>query len=246
MRDKLRRLIVRLLLVLTGSNASYAETGFLPENFLWMEDGFVNSNIDETDFNIMIDVASDLYQREAERRNETLTIIPRWSDSTVNAYMSRYKGKVVVTMFGGLARRPEITAEGFALVICHELGHAYGGRPYINTAEKIAAEGQADYNGAKVCMRRMDAALQFQYIPTEFGRETCRGDTTCEATLSAGESTASLLARLNLESKPSYQTPDRTIVSRTNLSYPRTIQCRMDTYLNGALNRMRPKCWFKN
>jgi hypothetical protein len=242
MRDKLRGLVVGLLLILTGGNAAYA--GFLPENFLWMEDGFVNGNFTEEEFTLITEVGSDLYQREADRRGEILSVVGRWEDSTVNAYMSRYKDEVVVTMFGGLARRPEITAEGFALVLCHELGHAYGGKPYINAENEIAAEGQADYYGARVCMRRMFAALQFPFSPTDFIKRTCAGDQACEVTLGAGESTASLLALLSRERKPSYQTPDRTVVRRTNLSYPKTVQCRLDSYFNGTLDRPRPRCWF--
>jgi hypothetical protein len=229
-------------LILAGNSIAHAE--FLPENLLWMEDSFTASNVDEATFNQIIETGKTLYQREATNNHETLTIASRWDNSTVNAYMSRNNGQVVVTMFGGLARRPEITPEGFALVLCHELSHAYGGTPYIDVTNKVAAEGQADYMGAKVCMRRVIAALEFTYTPTPFIQKSCVGDAICEVSLGAGESTSNLLARLNGVPKPNYETPDRRVVSKTQLSYPATTQCRLDSYFNGTLNLARPKCWY--
>ena len=73
----------------------------------------------------------------------------------VNANCMRNNGVVTVNMYGGLARRPEVTPEGFALVLCHELGHAYGGTPYIFQQAQIAAEGQADYYGEQTCLKAL-------------------------------------------------------------------------------------------
>ena len=39
--------------------------------------------------------------------------------------------------------------------------------------------------------------------------------------------------------------PDATVVKKTITTYPRTVQCRMDTYLNGIFQLPRPACWFK-
>jgi prepilin-type processing-associated H-X9-DG protein len=211
-----------------------------------MEDHFTQGNVDEETFELIIEVGRTLYQRHAKRRKETLTIVGNWNNSTVNAYMSRHNGKVNITMFGGLARRPEINAEGFALVLCHELSHAYGGAPYIYKEERISAEGQADYAGARVCMRRMASALDFPFRYDTYITRICAGDFLCEVSLSAGQSTANLLARLSTEGTPSYQTPDRTRVTKTNLSYPKTVQCRLDSYFNGTMNKPRPRCWYYN
>ena len=123
---------------------------FFPENDLWKEDDLYkrNANVTEEMFNKIIDVADSIYQPIAKQNNERLTINRRWTDATVNANASRFFGQVTVNMFGGLARRDEITPEGFALVLCHELGHAYGGTPYINTWNQMSAEGQADFRQA--------------------------------------------------------------------------------------------------
>ena len=38
--------------------------------------------------------------------------------------------KWVVAMFGGLARRPEVTKDAFQFVVCHEVGHHLAGWPF--------------------------------------------------------------------------------------------------------------------
>ena len=58
-----------------------------------------------------------------------------------------------VIMFGGLARRPEITADGFLLVVCHELGHHLAGYPFID--DWAANEGQADYFATQSCTKNI-------------------------------------------------------------------------------------------
>ena len=154
-------------------------------------------------------------------------------------------------MYGGLARRNEVTPDGFALVLCHELAHAYGGKPYVSPSNQIAAEGQADYFGAQSCLH----ALLPKIATYEAHKSTdAYIDSRCKTTadyalcvrqLEAGQSLGRLLASMQKTDVPDYQTPDPTVVDRTLLSYPKTIQCRIDTYHNGTLNMPRPACWFK-
>jgi hypothetical protein len=58
-------------------------------------------------------------------------------------------------VYGGLARHGEITPDGFALVLCHEIGHHLGGVPRYSGANGWASnEGQSDYFAATKCLRR--------------------------------------------------------------------------------------------
>ena len=225
-----------------------------PTNDLWKEDVLNKSNAGEEVFSHIIDIAYDLYKPLADMNNESLTINKKWNDPTVNANCSRFMGTVTINMFGGLFRRQEITPEGFALVLCHEIGHAYGGTPYLSTWRKMSAEGQADYYGAKDCHHNIMDKLNLQESevgPLSFIDETCdehftgkRYD-TCVRGLQSGQSLANLLATIKKEDQPSYLTPDPTVVNETLLSYPATIQCRLDTYYAGVLQQSRPLCWFK-
>lgn len=229
----------------------------LPENDLWKEDNlFKNSNVTEQMFNQIITIATEIYNPIAAENNERLIINRNWSDSTVNANCSRWFGTVTVNMYGGLARRDETTPEGFALVLCHELGHAYGGLPYVSSWQKMSAEGQSDYYGAKVCHSQIMEKLKLdEYGPsTTFMERTCddlyidnpEKREYCFRGLIAGQSLGTLLATLKKEPIPNYETPDPTIVAKTETSYPKTVQCRLDTYFNGVLQKDRPACWFKN
>jgi hypothetical protein len=222
---------------------------FMPDNDLWMEDNlnFVN-NVDEDMFNAIIDEAKKLYAPIAKEWEEELVIQANWSDPTVNANVSRDgKGWTEINMYGGLARRQEVIPIGFALVLCHELGHLYGGKPYISVRLKMAAEGQSDFYGAGWCLKNIVESMvdrtEFEYTP--YMDKLCNNDATCLRQLAGGQSLGNLLSALSREAAPSYETPDKTVVSKTNTSYPKTTQCRLDSYLAGTLSLDRPLCWYK-
>ena len=138
---------------------------FMPENNLQIfDDQKTESNVTEEQFNRIIDVAEESYQIEADEANERIKIKRKWKTATVNANMRRFWGKVTINMYGGLARHPEMTPDGFALVLCHELGHAYGGLPYLRPSSNISAEGQSDYYGAKNCLKRVMKEIEVSPI----------------------------------------------------------------------------------
>jgi len=219
-----------------------------PENNLWMEDGFLNGDVTEDVFNEIINISKELYAPIAEQWKEELVINALWDDSTVNANANRDgKGWTEVNMYGGLARRAEVLPEGFALVLCHELSHLYGGAPYIDVPRKMSAEGQSDYMGAGWCLRNVAQKMSVKgnFIVTDYMKKKCANGETCIRQLAAGVSLGTLLARMNGEGAPNLETPDNSVVRKTNTSYPKTTQCRLDTYHNGALGLDRPLCWYK-
>jgi hypothetical protein len=239
--------------------SSFAKTThqIFPDNDLWKEDTLDNKSIDtQIVFDKINDIAYSLYKPFADANNEQLVINHKWTDSTVNANCLRSGGVVTVNMYGGLARRPEIGPEGFALVVCHELGHAYGGKPYIQVNNRMSAEGQADYYGAKDCQKKVIALLKLEttVIPeTSFMTKACsevfvdeKEADICVQALIGGQELGNLLAVLKKEPTPNYETPDPYVIPQTTTTYAKTTQCRLDTYLAGTLNKVRPACWFKN
>ena len=240
-----------LCAVALSANANELKVGqthtFMEANDLNLQDGMFMSNVSEEMFNLIVDTGTKLYKPFADKNKETLTINKLWDDTTVNANTQRMFGKVTINMYGGLARRPEVSPPAFALVMCHELGHAYGGTPYISSWQKMAAEGQADYYGAKVCLKKVIEALKSEFPTfdaTPFIEKTCGNDEICSFGLYAGEGLGALLASMKKSAVPNYETPDPLVVTETVLSYPATVQCRLDTYLAGTMNLDRPKCWF--
>ncbi|MBE9246548.1 hypothetical protein IQ223_19225 [Microcystis aeruginosa LEGE 00239] len=78
-----------------------------------------------------------------------------WANNTVNAYAWIDGGGVRhVALLGGLIRDISLELEGIALILAHELGHHYGGTPTVPNST-LACEGQSDFYGASIVMRRV-------------------------------------------------------------------------------------------
>ena len=252
MKKILGYILIIIVMSIFASESFSKTTSFMPDNELWREDCLYcksANGIDEDTFKKIIDKAKEIYTPIAENNKEELEINSLWEDATVNANCSRYGGVVTINMYGGLARRQEVTAEGFTLVLCHELSHAYGGTPYIRPSSKMSAEGQADYMATFDCAKKVFKSINAPGLgmePTKFIIDTCKGNKTCLSSLVGGQSLGNLLSTLSSEAAPDYETPDTTVVPKTLLSYPETTQCRLDTYFAGTLGLKRPACWFKN
>jgi hypothetical protein len=248
---------------------------FMPENDLDHEDGqfYGQTGISEQEFDEVLDGIEQIYTPIFESFGATLVVNRFYSDKTVNAYAEQAGSRWIVSFFGGLARRPEITKEGFALVACHEIGHHIAGYPFYK-GEWASNEGNSDFYSTAACARMIfgdSSPCSFLPEQNEQAQANCalsygEDNTICQRSLAGGLSLGKLLAALNNERVPSYSTPDKTIVKTTMDSHPKA-QCRVDTYRLGAIctkewnNSImpkssaemrqnscaeRPKCWFKS
>lgn len=229
--------------------AHEANANFLPDNHLDRKDSFTNGNLTEKQFNEITDTIVEIWRPFAEGQGATLVAEKDWEDSTVNAFAHQNWNTNVwsIHMFGGLARRPEITPDGYALVVCHELGHHFGGYPFYSALLRWgASEGQSDYFATQVCARRIwehSKKTNAMLAKKSHARldHACDGvwqsnddRNLCYRITTAGISLASLLAAANGEKNPTLETRDTTKVSQSLDGYP-SAQCRLDTYLHGAL-----------
>ncbi len=247
-----------LLLLILPSAFAESSRSFLPENTLWLEDGRLeNSQITQKQFDDTIFAIEKLYLPIALKQGETIVVNRLWDDPTVNAYVKRITddSQIVINTYGGLARRPEVTVESLALVLCHELGHAYGGPPYLLPQSSLSAEGIADDYAARTCL-----GIVFKNIPSSFdtqtstgySAETCRQKhpdnendySLCVRSLEGALGLGRLFAALSKETEPTFTTPDPFQTEKTLVSYPKTAQCRLDTYHNAVLGGEKPRCWF--
>jgi hypothetical protein len=235
--------------------SDYSKRSFFPESIQTYAEEDVVETIQAPVFDKIIDAGFVAYEAETKARNEILRINKLWTDRTVNANVSRnykYGGIVTINMYGGLARHKLIDASGFAIVLCHELGgHAHGGAPYIVQEVELSAEGQADYKATETCYRRIFDLVPELQEPKEsyepFIEEKCGEDLSCKNGLAGAKGLAMLLADLmGGKEDVKFETPDPYVTMRTMLSYPKTAQCRLDTYFHGMMKMPRPKCWFKN
>lgn len=254
-------MLKRIALIITAAsflaNTGYtctpdATEGIVPENDRNIPadaKSMMNSNLDEAEFNAVIDKVIAIYEPIVTQMGGNLNVERKWDDGTVNAYASRTGSTWNVFMFGGLARHETITPDGFALVVCHELGHHIGGAPKKGGwfGSWATNEGQADYFATLKCLRKTFRAEDNATIvsklnvpssvtkscESQFSDETDR--LICQRGAMAGMSVSKLFQDLrNQTTNPDFNTPDTNVVSRTNHNHPDT-QCRLDTYYSGAL-----------
>jgi len=221
-----------------------AAAQILPENDLYLQDCFeCESGLSKADFLDVIDQVKQMYEDTVKNQDGNLEVEALWDDSTVNASATQVYGSWVVSMYGGLARRPEVTKDGFTLVLCHELGHHLAGFPFVS--DWGADEGQSDYFATHSCAvqlwkndKRKNAEARDE-IP-EVAKDKCDvayededDQNLCYRTLLAGKSLGNLLAALKRESV-SFDEADTNEVRRTQHGHP-AAQCRLDTYIAGAV-----------
>jgi hypothetical protein len=179
--------------------------------------------------------------------DQELIVFHSWGSNTVNAYAEKKPGKVMVTVYGGLARHPAITLDGLSLTLCHELGHHFGGYPKKTTNRWSSAEGQADYYSTTKCLRVLwekednQKIMKDREVPS-LVREQCHvsyktkaEQALCERISLAGQSLALMFQDLDHDSiTPKFETPDPLKVHVINYMHPFS-QCRLDTYFQGAI-----------
>lgn len=236
-----------------NSTGGEFKAAFMPENHLFAEDDISKpaaNGIDEAYFNSIIEKAQEIYAPIVAQFGANLAIEGNWSDSTVNAYANRMNDVWQVKLFGGLARRNEITRDGFALVICHEIGHHLAGYP-LYAGQWAANEGNSDFYSTAGCAGKLLA----ENIPTPEPKPTpktpcpfapepsampCKGfsfsgDTSlCQRSIDGALALGRLLAALGGDRAPSLETPDKSVVTKTYDSHPKA-QCRLDTMVMGVM-----------
>jgi hypothetical protein len=228
-----------LVMILLFSSQSFScPHGYdIPETFVTDAGG-----ISEEEFMRISTELENLYASDIANRGGKLHVYKEWKSSEVNAYAQRQDGEWKVIMLGGIARHKYMTADGFALVTCHELGHHLGGFPKFDGIDTgwASNEGQSDYYSTMKCLRRYwenadnEAAISGKMIPPTL-QESCRGEALCIRSGLAGLSVSYVFSALawNL-SKPKFETPDPKVVKATYFGHPKP-QCRLDTFFQGSI-----------
>ena len=226
-------------------------TGFLPENDLKIPVSEKNSGISEARYHAVIDKVSRVYEPIVKSHGATLRIDRRWASDVVNAgtYRDESNNHWHINLYGGFARHPQITEDGFALVICHEIGHHIGGAPkklYSQGAIWASTEGQSDYFATLKCLRKVFAdddnisIVDRMEVPRKV-RNECRDSfqsdweaALCMRTSIAGHSVTKVNADSRQVPHPDFDVTDPTVVASTSNFHP-VPQCRLDTYFQGSL-----------
>lgn len=176
----------------------------------------------------IINIAKE-FQELPDWLNEKLLVYADWNSPTADSALARRWDNAQLLVYRGMAHRREIDPDSLALIVCHELGHLYGGAPLKPEGKYIAAEGQADYFATRYCLRRALASI--------------RKDRIDERALAAIHRVGAFLANNWEHPIPSFKTPAQNSVSKTILDHPKP-QCRFDTYWAGYNGMPRPNCWY--
>ncbi len=227
--------------------------GFLPQNNFKIPVGMKRTGgLSEEQFNKVIDKIEELYSPIVSNLGGKLVIERKWDDATVNAYAQRQGKNWNVSMFGGLARHSTITEDGFALVLCHEIGHHMAGAPkkgggtIWGGGAWASNEGQSDYFATTKCLRKaflndnntdIIATLNAPKELFDGCEKTFKKKEEIEICVRggmSGMSVANLFAALRNGPAPKFDTPDPAVVGKTDHAHPAT-QCRLDTYYQGAI-----------
>jgi hypothetical protein len=224
--------------------------GFLPPNNLAIPPNAANlprSGISQANYNEVIDRVLAEYSGDVRAKGATLFINRLWEDARVNAFAYQSGSSWFIEVYGGMARHNSMTYDGFAAVVCHEVGHHVGGAPKFIDETWASIEGQADYFASLKCLRRVFAKDDNESIiarkPLDpLAVQACRQEhqavaetALCIRSTTAAVELSGLMAQLDENPRiPRLNTPDRRRVVVTFESHPRA-QCRLDTYFQGAL-----------
>lgn len=238
------------------------------------------SQVGEKNFSLIASQIYALYQRDFIAANRVTQLNLFWETPYFSAWAASPKmnshDHYTINFWGGMARIPGMTKEGWAFTACHEVGHILGGLPRISIEDLswASSEGQADYFSAAQCLRRYFLTYDFQSEEetplSPFVLELCHRAhysnkkmvAVCENVAKAAVSFARVLNYLFvLPEKISVESPSHSIVEWTIInSYPDP-QCRIDTIVSAALcdkdpfsedwictenQGFRPACWFSN
>src|SRR5665647_952636 len=134
--------------------SSDGKSGIFPENNVYIPvSKFALYSATEEQFNNAVNKMQKHYEPFFEAIGRKYKVIADWNDGTVNAYANQNGKTSKVHMFGGLARHPKVTEDGFMLVICHETGHHLGGAP--RSSSWASNEGEADFFATLKCAREI-------------------------------------------------------------------------------------------
>ena len=176
-----------------------------------------------------------LYAKEISRLDLALALEPEWEKPYITAYTVRMKDRIRLGFWGGMARIDGMNDQAVALITCHELGHVFGGAPYIaiehEQYKNLSAEGQADYFASFDCLPRYYEFLNIKDFEHEL-----------HIALDGFSHALSLMkphmGEIDLFGV-SQEVSEQTIYN----SYPSN-QCRIDTYKAGLAKKPRPACWY--
>lgn len=244
----LKKILPLLFITDFNSFSQTSKKSFVKENNAHYFDSKASkdANVTEEKFHDLLDSIEAFYQPIFSLHGAQLIVNRNWESSKVNAFAWKTGFDWHIDMIGGLARRGEVTPDGFLMVACHEIGHHIAGFPFYPGMQS-SSEGQSDYFAAQSCLKNIwkneESTNKKSRKTVHFeAKKKCNQiyNTTEEQNLCyrismAGRSVAILISNLDLDTElPEFNTPNLFEVEDSIEFHP-DAQCRLDTFFNGAL-----------
>ncbi|ASD62530.1 hypothetical protein [Bdellovibrio bacteriovorus] len=184
-----------------------------------------------------------------------LLIPAEWENPYFAAFAQNKDTYMQVSLWGGMARAPGASLPVLAGILCHEIGHVIAGEPRqtFTGAEWSSSEGQSDFYAAKDCLPQFLKAhpeLVADINPQVLA--LCGGNELCARVAQTGVEMVQFFKRYDSQKSDdvSLWTPAPAAEQLLRNVYP-SHQCRLDTYLAGALCQTggscsAPACWTAN
>lgn len=224
-----------LLLSLFFSLSSYAS---MTEDFMRP----TGAKLPKARFHAVIKVLENEFQSLAAANGRKLEFYTDYDEDWAQAFARRWETDQVI-VYGGASGLSGGSEDSFALILCHEVGHLYGGEPYSDDHNKLAVEGQADFWSTRECFKRVVGKLSVK-VASESSLKYCKGEVVCARTVDAALVVTAFYADNRSLVHPKLETPDLSVAEATNRTHPLP-QCRLDTLRAGLEFLIRPLCWYK-
>lgn len=213
------------------------------------------SLVGEANFSIIAAQIYKLYQNDFISANRPTELNLFWETPYFSAWAAgpaqNSHERYTINFWGGMARIPGMTKEGWAFTACHEVGHILGGLPRISIGDYkwASSEGQADYFSAAQCLRRYFLTYEFkseEELPLPpFVVELCHkahleNKKMINVCLNVAKAAASFARVLNFlaplpEEFSSLETPSHSVSEWTIIDGYPDPQCRIDTIVSAGL-----------
>ena len=237
------KILVNYIIYLFFLDSAQIWASILPPNNLHLQRNFNQGGLKQSEFERVANTISDRFIPIVANLGAKLVIHKLWERQEVNAKAFKPGDVWNIELYGGLARRVEVNADAFTLVVCHELGHHLGGFPFKR--DITANEGQSDYYSSQVCVRNLwrgdlDLKSSFAALVKPDPKSKCDKFWTSEDErnlcyrIAVANHALSTLFASAIEKKPEFSTPDLTKVLKTSHIHPNP-QCRLDTFMAGSL-----------
>lgn len=131
----------------------------------------VTASVSEVDYLKLTSALKSIYGKKVEATNNNLKFTLKDSIEAPNAYAAKTAdGNWEITVIASLLSLQEQTKASLGIILCHEIGHFFGGEPYVvgiqmtpavrsRAPKKMSCEGQADYFATSECLKELSSKL---------------------------------------------------------------------------------------